>query len=295
MSAPEKLHELGRARQAARADKNFALADQLRDQIAQEGYEIVDVADGFELHEKSLVNTVADIQKLKNLPKSAHQLTVAIIVNGYHEDAITSINSIKEHSSAEIVVLATQPAKDLGAVVDSHTHVFHLEKDPGWGECANALLKIASTPYVVIMDPSTTFTGDPITPALAQIEKGFAAVGWKGGLVNLEDDWRSTDDKGDGEVDVLFSYFLLIDRKKAIAAGGANSSAKYYRNADMELSLALRAAGGNLLQMSLPLIQGRHHGYHDTDPDYRDKNSRKNYQRILDRFRGKNEILTARR
>jgi hypothetical protein len=47
--------------------------------------------------------------------------------------------------------------------------------------------------------------------------------------------------------------------------------------------------------MSLPLIQGRHHGYHDTDPDYRDKNSRKNYQRILDRFRGKNEILTPRR
>jgi hypothetical protein len=69
---------------------------------------------------------------------------VAIIVNGFHEDAITSINSIKEHSSAEIVVLATQPAKDLGVVVDSHTHVFHLEKDPGWGECANALLKIAT-------------------------------------------------------------------------------------------------------------------------------------------------------
>lgn len=47
MSAPESVHELGRARQAARADKNFALADQLRDQIAQAGYEIVDVAGGF--------------------------------------------------------------------------------------------------------------------------------------------------------------------------------------------------------------------------------------------------------
>jgi len=44
LSAPESLHELGRARQAARAEKNFALADQLRDQIAQAGYEIVDVA-----------------------------------------------------------------------------------------------------------------------------------------------------------------------------------------------------------------------------------------------------------
>jgi hypothetical protein len=267
VSAPEKLHELGRARQVARAEKNFALADQLRDQIAQEGYEIVDVADGFELHEKSLVNTVADIQKLKNLPKSAHQLTVAIIVNGYHEDAITSINSIKEHSSAEIVVLATQPAKDLGAVVDSHTHVFHLEKDPGWGECANALLKIASTPYVVIMDPSTTFTGDAITPVLQELnKKEFVAVGWRGGLVNIEDQWRSV-----------------------------NVRAIYYRNADMEFSLRLKHAAGRLLQMDLPLVQGRHHGYYDTEESFRDAQSKKNYDRILERFRGKEAILSPRR
>jgi hypothetical protein len=87
----------------------------------------------------------------------------------------------------------------------------------------------------------------------------------------------------------------MIDRKKGIAAGGANPSAKYYRNADMELALALRANGERLLQITLPLTQGRHHGYHDTDPEYREKNSRKNYQRILDRFRGKNEILSPRR
>jgi hypothetical protein len=47
--------------------------------------------------------------------------------------------------------------------------------------------------------------------------------------------------------------------------------------------------------MNLPLVQGTHHGYHDVDADYRDKNSRKNYQRILDRFRGKNEFLSPRR
>ena len=65
--------------------------------------------------------------------------------------------------------------------------------------------------------------------------------------------------------------------------------------ADLELSLAIRSFGGKLMQLDLPLEQGRHHGYHDVDPDYRDKNSRKNYQRILDRFRGKNEILSPRR
>ncbi len=184
MSAPENLHELGRARQAARADKNFALADQLRDQIAQAGYEIVDVVGGFELHAKSLVQVFADIQKLKNLPKSDRAITVAMVVNGFHEDAITSVNSIKAHSPAEILVLATQSAEDLSSIVDSHTHVIELEKDPGWGECANAALRIISTPFAVIMDPSTTFTGDAITPVLQELEKNdFAAVGWRGGLI----------------------------------------------------------------------------------------------------------------
>ena len=296
MSAPENLHELGRARQAARADKNFALADQLRDQIAQAGYEIVDVVGGFELHAKSLVQVFADIQKLKNLPKSDRSITVAIVVNGFHKDAITSVNSIKAHSSAEILVLATQPAEDLSSIVDSHTHVIQLENDPGWGECANAALRIISTPFAVIMDPSTTFTGDAISPVLQELQKKeFAAVGWRGGLVNVEDQWRSVDDKGAGEVDVLFSYFFALDKEAALQAGGFNARAIYYRNADMEFSLRLKHAAGRLLQMDLPLEQGRHHGYYDTEESFRDAQSKKNYDRILERFRGKEAILSPRR
>jgi hypothetical protein len=296
VSAPENLHELGRARQAARADKNFALADQLRDQIAQAGYEIVDVVGGFELHAKSLVQVFADIQKLKNLPKSDRAITVAMVVNGFHEDAITSVNSIKAHSPAEILVLATQPAEDLSSIVDSHTHVIELEKDPGWGECANAALRIISTPFAVIMDPSTTFTGDAITPVLQELEKkDFAAVGWRGGLINIEDQWRSVDDKGAGEVDVLFSYFLALDKDAALQAGGFNARAIYYRNADIEFSLRLKHASGHLLQMDLPLEQGRHHGYYDTEESFRDAQSKKNYDRILERFRGKEAILSPRR
>ena len=296
MSAPENLHELGRARQTARADKNFALADQLRDQIAQAGYEIVDVVGGFELHEKSLVQVITDIQKLKNLPKSDRSITVAIVVNGFHEDAVTSVNSIKAHSSAEILVLATQPAEDLSSIVDSHTHVIQLENDPGWGECANAALRIISTPFAVIMDPSTTFTGDAISPVLQELQKkDFAAVGWRGGLINIEDQWRSVDDKGAGEVDVLFSYFLAVDKDAALQAGGFNARAIYYRNADIEFSLRLKHASGHLLQMDLPLEQGRHHGYYDTEESFRDAQSKKNYDRILERFRGKEAILSPRR
>ena len=146
------------------------------------------------------------------------------------------------------------------------------------------------------MDPSTQFVGDAITPVLDELRLGrYAAVGWRGGLVNVEDDWRSVDDKGAGEVDVLFSYFLALDRESALEAGGFSSRAIYYRNADIEFSLKLRHANGRLLQMDLPLEQDRHHGYHDVDPAFRETQSKKNYDRILERFRGKNAILSPRR
>jgi hypothetical protein len=146
------------------------------------------------------------------------------------------------------------------------------------------------------MDPSTIFTGDAITPTITKLaEKEFSAVGWRGGLVNIEDEWRSVDNKGEGEVDVLFSYFLGLNKDHALEAGAFNIRAIYYRNADIEFGLKLRQAQGRLWQLDLPLKQERHHGYQDTDPTYRDEQSKKNYDRILARFRGKNEILSPRR
>jgi hypothetical protein len=160
----------------------------------------------------------------------------------------------------------------------------------------NALMKLANSPYVIVMDPSTILIGDAITPTISKLStKEFSAVGWRGGLVNIEDDWCSVDDKGDGEVDVLFSYFLGLNREHALEAGAFNIRAIYYRNADMEFGLKLRQAQGRLWQLELPLKQERHHGYHDTDPTYREEQSKKNYDRILQRFRGKTEILSPRR
>jgi cysteinyl-tRNA synthetase len=47
--APPEVVELARRRQAARAERDFALADRLRDEIAAAGYEVRDGPDGFEL------------------------------------------------------------------------------------------------------------------------------------------------------------------------------------------------------------------------------------------------------
>jgi hypothetical protein len=180
--------------------------------------------------------------------------------------------------------------------IDLQFQAISITENFGWGENANALLKNISSKFLVIMDPSTRFTGNAMSLVSAELSKGeYSAIGWRGGLVNTEDEWRSVDDKGAGEVDVLFSYFLALNIADATNAGGFNNRAIYYRNADIEFSLRLRQANGRLLQMDLPLEQARHHGYYDTDEEFREIQSKKNYDRILERFRGKNTILSPRR
>ena len=296
MSAPDSVHELAKARLAARAERNFALSDQLRDEIATLGFEVVDVAGGYELRPKKRFPTYESTRDIRPINSGKFEITVAMIVVGFHEDAVTTIKTIKEHSQCAIAILVVGDPGELVDELDSRTSLVQLTEDFGWGESANALLRNVTSEFIVIMDPSTRFTGDAIAPVLAELKKReFVAVGWRGGLMNLEDDWRSVDDKGAGEVDVLFSYFLAMHREDALAARGFSNRALYYRNADIEFSLNLRHSNGRLLQMDLPLEQDRHHGYHDTDAEYRDAQSKKNYDRILERFRGKTAILSPRR
>jgi GT2 family glycosyltransferase len=88
---------------------------------------------------------------------------------------------------------------------------------------------------------------------------------------------------------------MAFNREAMTQVGGFNPRAVYYRNADIEYSLKIRQAGGKLLQMDLPLMQERHHGYHDVDPTFRDAQSKKTFDRILDKYRGKEAILSPRR
>lgn len=296
MTAPDSVHELAIARQAARAEKNFTLSDQLRDEIAAQGFEVVDVAGGYELRPKKRFPVYESTRDIRPINSGKYEITAAIIVEGFHEDAITCIRSVKANSQCAIAVLVIGEPGDLVNELDARTSLVQVNENFGWGENANALLRNITSDYVIVLDPSTTFTGDAVTPVLEELKKrDFVAVGWRGGLVNLEDDWRSTDDKGPGEVDVLFSYFMAMHREDALAARGFSNRAVFYRNADIEFSLNLRHSNGRLLQMDLPLEQGRHHGYHDSDPEYRDAQSKKNYDRILERFRGKTAILSPRR
>jgi hypothetical protein len=259
------------------------------------GFEVVDVAGGYELKPKKPYITLAYPRDIRTIDLEK-DVTVGLIVDGFTEDALESVKAIKANSDCAVAVISIGDAGTLFEQIDKRTYLISVNPGAAWGDCANVFLEKVQSKYVVIMDPSTRFTGDAVTPVVKELEKGeYVAVGWRGGLVNIDDQWRSVDDKGPGEVDVLFSYFMAFNRAAMIEVGGFNPRALYYRNADMEYSLKIRQAGGKLLQMELPLTQERHHGYHDVDPDYREVQSKKNYDRILDKYRGKSAILSPRR
>jgi hypothetical protein len=157
----------------------------------------------------------------------------------------------------------------------------------------------------VWLDPSTVLEGDALTPVLAAFDDPtVAGAGWRGVDVDLADEWRSFVDAGQhpgGEVDAILGYLFAFRRSAGLAVGGPHHKARFYRNADLEFSLALREAGaadgtGRLVVPvgDLPVRQDRHRGYHDSDPAMRDSESAKTYSRLLQRFRGRKEILAPR-
>ena len=295
MTTAKSKEALAQERLDARAAKDFAKADQLRDQIAALGFEVIDIAGGFEFRAKERFPSYSATRDIKAI-KTSGDISIAMIVDGFTADAAETVRSIKAHSDTPIIALVIGDPTELVNEIDLQFQLISISENFGWGENANALLKNVSSKYLVIMDPSTRFTGDAMSTVITELNKGeFSAAGWRGGLVNTEDEWRSVDDKGAGEVDVLFSYFLAVNVADAINAGGFNNRAIYYRNADIEFSLRLRQANGRLLQMDLPLEQARHHGYYDTEEEFREIQSKKNYDRILERFRGKSAILSPRR
>ena len=295
MSVPDSVTALAQARMDARAAKDFALADQYRDELLQAGFEVVDVAGGYELKPKKPYITLAYPRDIRTIDLE-RDVTVGLIVDGFTEDALETVKAIKANSDCAVAIISIGDAGTLFEQMDKRTYLISVNPGAAWGDCANVFLEKVQSKHVIIMDPSTRFIGDAITPVVQELEKGeYVAVGWRGGLINTEDEWRSVDDKGSGEVDVLFSYFMAFNRLAMIEVGGFNPRALYYRNADIEYSLKIRQAGGKLLQMELPLTQERHHGYHDVDPEYRDVQSKKNYDRILDKYRGKSAILSPRR
>jgi hypothetical protein len=317
--APPEVVALAQQRAAARCDRDFAAADRLRVEISSAGWVVTDTADGFALRLKPPYDVLSSLAALPDNSSAPdlRRATVSVVVDGWPDDVRTCLNALLEHAPSDVVVQALDLADVDGAgaalheFADERLEEWHVDSAPawrggsiGWGQARVALLRADVATVHVWCDLSTVFTGDAVTPLIDAIgaEADVVAAGWRGANVDVDDGWRSVRDGGPGDVDVLLGYLFAMRRDIALAAGGPHPKARFYRNADLEFSLALREAAGNAgsagrlvaLGDALPCRQDRHRGYHETDPDYRDKESAKTYTRLLQRFRSKPELLAPR-
>ena len=300
---PAAVTALAEQRAAARAAKDFAESDRLRDRLADEGWVVRDGPAGYLLAPRPPYDVLPSVDALpdRSAEPDTHRCTVALLVEGWPEDLRTCVTALLEHGPEDVrVVLLENGSTDAGAVVHElagyeRVAEWHVERAAGWAQARQALVRADTSTVHVLMDLSTVLEGDALGPLLAELEDpGTAAAGWRG--VRVTDGWTEFEDAGTGEVEALLGYLVAVRRSAALAVP-LPAKARFYRNADMEWSFLLREAGvGRLVvpAQPLPVRQDRHRGYHDSDPAYRDKESKKTYDRFLQRFRGRDDLRLPR-
>jgi hypothetical protein len=303
---PDQITALAEERQVARANKDFARSDQLREQISQSGWLIKDTSEGYSLTEAPPFVITADLGACAD--QHANSVTgttvVLVIVDGWPADVHTSLSALLNCAPSHVRVLVMDCGNLDGAGVVVHELAkvhdnlieFHFAQtlpELGWANVVNAAVALSASEYFAVMDLSTIWEGDALTPLMVVFaDPQVAMTGWRAVNVDVSQEWREFTAATAGSVDAILGYFLLV-RTSVAREIGPDPKAKFYRNADMEWSLAIRAAGYEVVipEGELPLRQERHHGYHDSEPDYRDKQSKKTYDRLLQKFRKSPEIL----
>jgi hypothetical protein len=313
--APAGVRELADRRVDARQARDFAAADALRDQIRDRGWVVADAPGGYSLSpvtpaggtaDRGTVSCSADggYQVLAGpaampaaapaSPASGRIATVGLLVEGWPDDLRECAGALLAHLPGGVVISALDVGNadgagdllhELALANPDRVEEWHVAAGAGWGAARNGLLRADPAPVHVLMETSTLLTGDAISPLLAALAPdGVVAAGWRG--ADPDPDLQGFHDAGPGPVTALLGYLLAVRADVAARVGGLPAKARFYRNADLEFSLRLGREGSLVVPPGdLPVRQARHRGYHDSDPEYRDAQSRRNYRRVLELLR----------
>jgi GT2 family glycosyltransferase len=296
-SLPDDVRRLLDERAAARADRDWDRADALRDRLADLGWEVQDTAAGPTAH--PIVATAGD-QATPNLLDDAAAVTISVQVaaEDHAEDLRRLLRGLAAHpppTDWELVVVANEPSFDLEAVLDSTRlaatpSVLRSEGRLGWADARNLGLRASRGDVTLLLDGSIEPTGDVATPTLAAFDD--PSVGLAGGWGLRSRDGRQFEEAPPGEVDAVEAYCMAIRREALRAVGGFDRRYRYYRNADLDLSFAVRDAGWKAVRVApLPVVRHEHRGWSALPDTERDRLSKRNFYRFLDRWRDRADLL----
>jgi glycosyltransferase involved in cell wall biosynthesis len=305
--APQHVLDLVARRQAAREARDFASADALRDQVLAAGWLIRDTPAGSELLQSPPWEPVdpASLTPRWDEP-DLHLVSVIVHVIGWPEDVARAVTALSRHCGGvdyEVLLLddgagdGPADAMEELAKTDPRVRTLHLDPAVGFGAAMDLGMSQAGGRVLVWLDPHVEATGDVLAPlvgALAEPDAGVAG-GW-GVVSHSMLDFEADDGP---QVDAIEGYLLAVPRALA-ARVQLDPGHRYYRNADLDYSFAVRdlgRSGGSpgplrALRVAVPASRHRHRAYHETDPVERDRASKRNYDRFLGRWKARTDLLT---
>jgi glycosyl transferase family 2 len=300
---PQEVLAAAHERSAARAARDWEAADRLRGDIEAAGWRVIDAGTDFrlepahapDLEEAGRVRygrSAAVPSRLDEAP--AGLATIVLVATDDAAEVTRAIEGLRggAPNGTSIIVVDDAPeggapdlsASDLGEPVEVVATSARLGQGAAW----NIGIRRASAPVVIILDPSIEPTGDVVSPLVAALDDPAVAVAGPFGLAT--DDLRRFHEVEFGPAAAIEGYLMAFRRADAAARGPIDERFQFYRNLDIWWSLVLRDEGADAaprraaVVAGLPLIRHEHRGWERTPAPERERLSKRNFYRVLDRF-----------
>jgi len=191
-------------------------------------------------------------------------------------------------------VIANAPAFDLGPILSTplpiEPAVLVTTERLGWADARTLGMRRSRGELTVLLDTSLEPAGD----FLAELAAAFSdpTVGIAGGWGVTSVDGRQFEDAPPGEVDAIEGYCLAVRREALRAIGGFDRRFRFYRNADLDFSFAVRDTGWRAVRTDpLSLVRHEHRDWTSLPEEERDRLSRRNFYRFLKHWGDRRDLL----
>ncbi|HEY8168086.1 MAG TPA: glycosyltransferase [Candidatus Limnocylindrales bacterium] len=319
--APDPVVDLATQRAEARAGRDFETADRLRAEIEAAGWKVVDVGTDFRLepthppdHDDGARRRYgASASVPSRLAEAAtFPATVLLLATDWPADLARALTGLRDHvtASSQVIVVADDPSDEQTAALDAIEAEPSVENAPvaapelvwtsarlGTAAAIDIGARMALGSVVVVLDTSVEPTGDVVTPLVDALADPDVAVAGGWGIVSS--DLRTFQDAPPGNVDAIEGYCIAFRRDDFASRGPLDERFRYYRNLDIWWSLVLRDEGEDepprraVALADLPAARHEHRGYTSLTPDERDRQSKRNFYRIIDRFGSRRDLLVV--
>ena len=220
------------------------------------------------------------------------------MVHGWQPDAERWLLSLFTHCKADFEALVVDNSGDpriagwLKGRSAERLRTVRLDPVLGFGAAVDAGIEAAAGEIVVLFDPGVELEGDAISPLLGALEDPSVAVAGAFG-VKAQSSMKEFEASQGPQVDAIEGYCMAFRRDDAIAVGGFDPKFRFYRIADLDFSFRLRDRGGRAVVVpGLPVTRHEHRLWEATEPAERERLSKRNLYRFLDRWRSRHDLLT---